>query len=170
MKKILFLAISIFLFGNLFSQTNKKTNFQAVNGEQILQKISKFQLSSWNYEGKKNVRYYTPSAKEFFAAFGNDGTGNIGNDSIIDVMNFASINFIAIKALVQRTKELKSTQDELQKTQQLLQQESSKVMDLQMQIDKMQSSLDDIDNFRAKLTEMETNMQDIKREIEDLKK
>ena len=170
MKKILFLAIGIFLFGNLFSQTNKKENLQAVNSEKILEEINKFQLSSWNYEGEKNVRFYTPSAKEFFAAFGSDRIGNIGNDSVIDVMNFASINFIAIKALEKRTKELKNTQDELQKTQQRLQQESSKVMDLQMQIDKLQSSLDDIDNFRAKLTEMETNMQDIKREIEDVRK
>ena len=169
MKKLLFLSISIFFFSNLFSQTSKKENLQAVNGEKFLQKINKFQLSSWNYEGEKNVRYYTPSAKKIFATFGSDGMGNIGNDSIINVMNFASINFIAIKALEQRTQELKSTQDELQKTQQLLQQESSKVMDLQMQIDKMQSSLDDIDNFRAKLTEMETNMQDMKREIEENK-
>ena len=170
MKKILFLAIGIFLFGNLFSQTSKKENFKAVNGEQILQKISKLKLSSWNYEGKKNVRYYTPSAKDFFDAFGNDGIGKIGCDSVIDVKNLSSINLIAIKALVQRTKELKSTQDELQKTQQRLQETSSKVMDLQMQIDKMQSSLDDIDNFRAKLTTMEEKMQDMKSDIEELKK
>lgn len=170
MKKILFLAVSIFIFGNLFSQTSKKENFQVVNGEQILQKVNKFQLSSWNYEGKKNVRYYTPFAKDFFKAFGSDGIGVIGNDSIIDVINFASVNFIAIKALEQRTNELKINQKELQRTQQKLQQESSKVMDLEMQIDKMQSSLDDIDNFRAKLTTMEESMQDLKRELEDLKK
>ena len=170
MKKILILAISVLFFGNIFSQTNKKENLQAVNGEKILKEINRFHLSSWNYAGDKNVRYYTPSAKDFFKAFGNDGIGYIGNDSVIDVINFASVNFIAIKALEQRTQELKSTQDELQKTQQLLQQESSKVMDLEMQIDKMQSSLDDIDNFRAKLITIEQSMQDMKRELEDLKK
>ena len=170
MKKILFLAISILFFGNIFSQTSKKENFKKVNGEKILEQINKFQLSSWNYAGEENVRYYTPSAKEFFTAFGSDGIGYIGNDSVIDDMNFSSINLIAIKTLEQRTKELKKTQYELQETQRILKQESSKVMDLEMQIDKLKGSLDDIDNFRAKLINMEDKIQEISRQFENFKK
>ncbi|MBE9468318.1 MAG: hypothetical protein IMY72_08365 [Bacteroidetes bacterium] len=170
MKKTLFLAIGIFLLSNLFSQTNKKENLQAVDGEKILQKITKFQLSSWNYEGEKNIRYYTPFAKKFFSSFGNDGIGIIGNDSIIDAINFASVNFIAIKTLEQRTKKLKSTQDELQETQLRLQQESSKIMNLQMQIDKLKSSLDDINIFRSKIINMEDRIQETNRKIEELEK
>jgi len=50
-----------------------------VDGEEVLRKIRQFDLTSWNYIGQdaKTLRHYGPMAQEFFAAFGQDGIGQI---------------------------------------------------------------------------------------------
>ena len=89
------------------SDSTKKENFLPVNGEEVLNKISKFNLRSWNYKGQdpKQHRHYGPMAQEFFNAFGHDGIGTIGNDTTIASADIDGINLIAIKALEKRTKE-----------------------------------------------------------------
>ncbi|MEO7308964.1 MAG: hypothetical protein ABIX01_01090 [Chitinophagaceae bacterium] len=47
-------------------------------------------------------------AQDFYAAFGKDKYGTIGNDSSINQADFLGINFIAIQALEKRTTELKN--------------------------------------------------------------
>lgn len=56
------------------SDVNKKENFAPVNGEDFLQKISKMNLTSWNYKGQdpKTLRHYGPMAQDFYKAFGQD--------------------------------------------------------------------------------------------------
>ncbi|MCB9248241.1 MAG: tail fiber domain-containing protein [Ignavibacteriales bacterium] len=89
------------------SDSTKKENFLKVDGEEVLNKISKFNLRSWNYIGQdpSKFRHYGPMAQEFFNAFGNDGIGIIGNDTTITTSDFDGINFIAIQALEKRSKE-----------------------------------------------------------------
>ncbi len=89
------------------SDSTKKTNFKSVDGEEILNKISQFKLTSWNYKTQDpaNFRHYGPMAQEFYSAFGNDGIGTIGNDTTISSSDFDGINFIAIQALEKRSKE-----------------------------------------------------------------
>ena len=62
------------------SDKTKKENFQPVDGEAVLGKIRGFELSSWNFIGHdpKEFRHYGPMAQDFFAAFGQDGVGQIG--------------------------------------------------------------------------------------------
>ena len=93
---------------SVISDSTKKENFKPVNGESFLDKISGFKLTSWNYKGQdaKKYRHYGPMAQDFFAAFGNDGVGTIGNDTTISSADFAGVNFIAIQALEKRTREL----------------------------------------------------------------
>ena len=64
------------------SDKTKKENFQPVGGEEVLGKIRGFELTSWNFIGHdpKEFRHYGPMAQDFFAAFGNDGIGQIGTD------------------------------------------------------------------------------------------
>lgn len=90
------------------SDVNKKENFAPVNGEDFLQKISKMNLTSWNYKGQdpKAFRHYGPMAQDFFKAFGRDGYGTIGSDTTISQADFDGVNLIAIQALVKRTEEL----------------------------------------------------------------
>lgn len=96
------------------SDVYRKENFLPVDGESVLQHIRHFQLGSWNYKGQDAslYRHYGPMAQEFFAAFGRDEYGTIGNDTTINQADFDGINLIAIQALEKRTKQL---QDTLQK-------------------------------------------------------
>jgi len=89
------------------SDSSRKENFLPANGEAFLSKISAFTLGSWNYKGQDPAqhRHYGPMAQDFYAAFGNDGIGTIGNDTTLSSADFDGINFIAIQALEKRTRE-----------------------------------------------------------------
>jgi Chaperone of endosialidase/Head domain of trimeric autotransporter adhesin len=114
------------------SDKRKKENFVSVNAESILQKISSFNLTTWNYKtlDVKTQRHYGPMAQDFYAAFGNDALGKIGCDTLINEHDFSSINFIAIQALEKRTQKIEQQQQqiiELQKTNAALQQQNEKL-------------------------------------------
>ncbi|MCH8904742.1 MAG: tail fiber domain-containing protein [Bacteroidetes bacterium] len=101
------------------SDSTKKENFTLVDGEEILNKISAFELGTWNYitQDKSTFRHYGPMAQDFFAAFGSDAIGTIGNDTLIASADFDGINFIAIQALEKRTTELNAKMKELERVQ-----------------------------------------------------
>src|SRR5262249_21223705 len=91
------------------SDKTKKENFQPVDGEEVLAKLRGFELTSWNFIGHdpKQFRHYGPMAQDFFAAFGNDGIGQIGKETTINSGDMAGILMIAVQALEKRTAELK---------------------------------------------------------------
>lgn len=62
-------------------------------------------LVSWNYKRQDPAQYrhYGPMAQDFYAAFGKDKYGNIGNDTTINSADFDGVNMIAIQALEKRT-------------------------------------------------------------------
>ncbi len=97
------------------SDVRRKENFAVVNGEDFLRKISKFNLTSWNYKGQDagSLRHYGPMAQDFHAAFGRDRYGTIGNDTTINQADMEGVSFIAIQALVKRTEQLQKENDEL---------------------------------------------------------
>lgn len=92
------------------SDINKKENFAPVNGEDFLQKISKMNLTSWNYKGQdpKAFRHYGPMAQDFYKAFGQDVYGTIGTDTTINQADFDGVNLIAIQALVRKMEQMNS--------------------------------------------------------------
>ena len=96
------------------SDKTKKENFQPVDGEAVLGKIRGFELSSWNFIGHdpKEFRHYGPMAQDFFAAFGQDGVGQIGSETTINSADLAGILMVAVQALEKRTAEI--TQKEAQ--------------------------------------------------------
>lgn len=91
-----------------------KEKFVPVNGEEILQKLSGLPLCSWNFKGQdpSKFRHYGPMAQDFYAAFGKDAYGNIGNDTTINGQDMEAINMIAIQALERRTNRLTQLQEE----------------------------------------------------------
>ncbi|MET7254696.1 tail fiber domain-containing protein [Dyadobacter fermentans] len=95
---------------SVISDVNKKENFAPVNGEDFLQKISKMNLTSWNYKGQdpKAFRHYGPMAQEFYKAFGRDAYGTIGSDTTINQADFDGVNLIAIQALVRKMEQMNS--------------------------------------------------------------
>ncbi len=96
------------------SDINKKEKMLPVNPEAILNKIKDFSLTTWNYKGldEKTERHYGPMAQNFYAAFGSDALGTIGNDTTINEHDFSSINFIAIQALEKRTQKIELLEKE----------------------------------------------------------
>ena len=97
------------------SDKTKKENFQPVDGEAVLGKIRGFELSSWNFIGHdpKEFRHYGPMAQDFFAAFGQDGVGQIGSETTINSGDLAGILMVAVQALEKRTAELKQKEAQI---------------------------------------------------------
>ena len=96
------------------SDARLKERFAAVDGEGVLRKLEIMPAGSWQYRGRKqDVRHYGPTAQDFFAAFGDDGIGTVGSDTTITASDVDGIALIAIKALIQRTRQLESRQEQL---------------------------------------------------------
>jgi len=87
------------------SDVRLKENFAEVDGEDFLRKIAAMKLVSWNYKKQDatKFRHYGPMAQDFYAAFGKDKYGSIGNDTTINQADFDGVNMIAIQALEKRT-------------------------------------------------------------------
>ena len=87
------------------SDRNQKENFQALDSDEVLGKLRRLPVTSWNYKGQdaKQFRHYGPVAQDFFAAFGHDTVGTIGTPSTITSGDLDGILTIAIQALEERT-------------------------------------------------------------------
>jgi hypothetical protein len=114
------------------SDSNKKEKIVPVNGEELLNKISTFNLCTWNYKGQdpKTFRHYGPMAQDFHKAFGHDVYGTIGNDTLINQADFLGVSFTAIVALEKRTEKITQQQDlitRLEKENKMLMVENEKL-------------------------------------------
>jgi Chaperone of endosialidase len=100
------------------SDSTKKEKIAEIEGETLLKRASKIKTSTWNYKSQdaKEFRHYGPMAQDFFAAFGKDKFGTIGNDTTIASADMAGVSFALIQALEKRTASLK-TENEFLKTQ-----------------------------------------------------
>jgi len=87
------------------SDRNQKENFKPVNGEDVLSKIGRLSLTSWNFIGHdpNRFRHYGPVAQDFFSAFGHDGVGTIGTPTTITSTDMDGILMAAAQALEKRT-------------------------------------------------------------------
>lgn len=83
-----------------YCDRNKKENFESLNGEEILSKISKLPITRWNYKlTDPNDKYIGPMAQDFYAAFHLNGTDSLG----INTISMDGINMAGIQALEKRT-------------------------------------------------------------------
>jgi hypothetical protein len=101
------------------SDSTKKEKIIPINGEELLNKISKFRLCTWNYKGQdsKTFRHYGPMAQDFHNAFGHDAVGTIGNDTLINQADFLGVSFTAIQALEKRTEKIEQQQQQIDNLQ-----------------------------------------------------
>ncbi len=97
------------------SDRNKKENFAAVDGDAFLKKIANINLTSWNYKGQDPAthRHYGPMAQDFYAAFGKDQYGTIGNDTTISQADMEGVSVVAIQALVRENEAIKAKINQL---------------------------------------------------------
>ena len=113
-------GVSIGHFGNSWvsiCDKNRKENFEPLNGEDVLQKLSSINFTSWNYkmQDPKSYRHYGIMAQDFNNAFGKDKYGVIGNDTTVNPIDMIGIDMAAIQALVKRTNELKDKDEAINK-------------------------------------------------------
>jgi len=84
---------------------NRKKNFRAVNGEEVLGKIASMPVTAWNYDVEKDTDtpHIGPTAQDFKGAFypGRE-------DKSISTLEADGVHFAALKALEARTTELKT--------------------------------------------------------------
>lgn len=100
----------------VISDSTRKEHFVSSEGESILTKFRNLRLGTWNYKGQAPsiFRHYGPMAQEWFAAFGHDDFGVIGNDTTLATADVDGILCIAVKALEKRTAQLKKATADLQ--------------------------------------------------------
>jgi hypothetical protein len=118
------------------SDVRKKENFVPVNGEDFLKKISGFNLTSWNYKGQdaRAYRHYGPMAQDFYAAFGRDSYGTVGNDTTISQADMEGVSFVAIQALEKRTQEIEKLKAEIALLKGMLTKQQEVHTELQVQM------------------------------------
>lgn len=124
------------------SDSTKKENFAPIDFESFLVKASKLRAATWNYKGQdpKQYRHYGPMAQEFYAAFGKDKYGTIGNDTTLSSADIDGVNFVLIQALERRTKALQEENDCLKKQVESLMKMTKRIEKLEAMLNKEQDS------------------------------
>lgn len=130
---------------NCTSSRYTKENFSLVNGNDVLSRLRKVPISTWNYisEGR-NVRHMGPMAEDFFQAF-RLGT----SDTSIGVQDLAGVSLGAIQELDQRTTEL--------------QQKTAEVDQLRQQVDQLRLANEALEKRLSALEQQATKPASSKR-------
>jgi trimeric autotransporter adhesin len=124
-----------------FCDRNKKHNFRAVDGEELLRKIRTLPITEWSYKGTDpSVRYIGPMAQDFYAAFHLGGTDSLGINSI----SIDGVNMAAIQALEKRTGELQKA--------------TAKIAELEKQTGDLQTSLNKLSAVVQTLVDEKKNV------------
>lgn len=81
------------------SDRNRKENFLALDGEEVLARLRTVPVSTWNYlTQERSIRHAGPMAQDFHAAFG------LGEDPLlINSVDVDGVNMAGVKALDART-------------------------------------------------------------------
>jgi trimeric autotransporter adhesin len=91
------------------SDVNKKEDFTALNGTEILEKVAALDVSRWRYKGS-NEYHIGPNAQNFYQLF-QTGTDNLAISSI----DPSGVALAAIQELIRQNKLLQEQVDELKK-------------------------------------------------------
>lgn len=88
------------------SDRNLKSDFNMLDGEDVLRKIASLPVTTWRFNDEKaGVRHAGPMAQDFYAAF---GLGD--SDRMIGYTDINGVNMRAIQALEERTRDLESAE------------------------------------------------------------
>ena len=91
------------------SDVDRKRAFRAVDGEEVLTKLAALPVSTWTYKSEsEGVRHMGPTAQDFRAAFGLGDT-----EKAIATIDADGVSLAAVKALIQRTNELRAENQDL---------------------------------------------------------
>ena len=86
------------------SDRNRKENFLAVEGEDLLVRLRAVPVSTWNYLSQdRSIRHMGPMAQDFSAVFGL-GESNL----LINSLDIDGVNLAGVQALTARTDQLRA--------------------------------------------------------------
>jgi hypothetical protein len=86
------------------SDRNRKENFVAVEGEDLLLRLRSVPVSTWNYLSQdRSIRHMGPMAQDFAAAF---GLGE--SELLINSLDIDGVNLAGVQALTARTDQLRA--------------------------------------------------------------
>lgn len=124
---------------SMLSDKNKKENFEIVDGESFLNKISTMKIESWSYKSQgRKIKHVGPLAQDFYTMF------NFGeSDSLISVVDINGVTLSGIKALIVRTNKLFDTMNEINNVE-------IKTAALKMEYDDMEERLKKLENSITK--------------------
>ncbi|MET0397459.1 MAG: tail fiber domain-containing protein [Longimicrobiaceae bacterium] len=81
------------------SDRNRKENFLAFGGEEVLTRLRSVPVTTWNYKTQdRSIRHMGPTAQDFRAAF---GLGE--SELLINTVDIDGVNLAAVKALEARS-------------------------------------------------------------------
>jgi hypothetical protein len=128
------------------SDSTKKCAFHSANGEKMLSSFAHMRLGSWNYRADQNnnSRHYGPMAQDWFAAFGHDGVGTIGNETMLASADVDGVLCIAVQALEKRTRELAETSKQLKTATTTLEAQSQEITGLRSDLDALRREMQTI--------------------------
>ena len=116
------------------SDKNSKENFEQVNGEEILEKISDLEITKWNYKGDEDAQHIGPTAQDFKKTFG------VGaDDKSISTIDPSGIALAAIKELYAQLSEMQKREKEQSAR---LQERDAQLEALQLELKKLRSKIE----------------------------
>ena len=126
---------NLIISGTLFqsSDRDKKENFQPVNADEVLDKIAKLPISTWNYKSDDDsIRHLGPVAQDFRSAF------DLGqDDKTIAPVDTIGASLVAIQAL---NKQLKSKDDRIASLESELDQMNERMQSLENAIEQLMNT------------------------------
>ncbi len=100
------------------SDASLKENFQTVDGEELLEKISELPISQWNYKNEsEKATHIGPTAQDFKAIF---GVGE--NDKTISTIDPSGIALAAIKELYKKSARVEELEKQILELQEAVKQ------------------------------------------------
>ncbi len=98
------------------SDRNLKENFNAVNPDDILNRVARLEISEWNYTAENpGIRHLGPVAQDFFREFG------LGyDDKSITTVDVSGVALAAIQALYAKTREVESLKERVARLEKML--------------------------------------------------
>jgi len=91
------------------SDRNLKSDLAPVDGQQVLEKIAKIPVQSWDYTAHPNPRHIGPMAQDFHAAFGLNGD----DETHITDVDAQGVSFAAIQELYRQNRDMNRQTQEL---------------------------------------------------------
>ncbi len=119
------------------SDRNKKENFRTENKNDVLNKLSEIEITSWNYKSQPaRIRHIGPMAQDLYAAF------KMGeSDSTITTIDVDGLSLLAIQALADKTKELNQKAKEIEQLKKQLSELATQKKQLEKRIFSIETRL-----------------------------